>query len=158
MIALRRTIVLLLVAAWLAPARAADVDIAITGLVTHPGSLSLAKVKALPPQTLSVTFHTGRGEQKGVYTGGALWDVLQAAQIVDQGKNSLLRRSVTIKARDGYTVLLSAAELDPDYGNAGAILAYERDGKPIGEGLRLVFPRDRHGGRAVNDVTSIDVR
>ena len=141
---------------WIAPAWATDGDIVMSGLITHKDTLTRAKVMALPKHKLHVTFITGRGEQKGAFTGGSLWDALQAAQVVDQGKNSLLRRTITVEATDGYTIVFGLAELDPDYGNAGAILAYERDGKPMEGAMRLVFPRDRHGGRAVTDVAKID--
>jgi hypothetical protein len=37
------------------------------------------------------------------------------------------------------------------------IVAYAEDGKPL-DGLRLIVPGDKHGGRAVKDVVHIEVK
>lgn len=52
---------------------------------------------------------------------------------------------------------MSLSELDPDYGNHDALLAYARgDTPPNKDGVRLVTPTD-HRGRAVDDVVKIEV-
>jgi hypothetical protein len=133
------------------------VSIALSGLVEQPQTLTLAALRAFPAQHVSVTYMTGRGEQKGTYTGARLWDVLQAAKVVQQGRMSNMKRSIVIEAKDGYSILMSLAELDPDYGNDGALIAYAREDAKQ-DGVRLIVPGDKHGGRAVDDVTKIEVK
>lgn len=52
-------------------------------------------------------------------------------------------------------------ELDPEFGNAPILLAWEEDGKLL-EGkngpFRLVVPTDRRGGRYVSGVIKIELR
>ena len=61
--------------------------------------------------------------------------------------------------RDGYSVALSLGELDPDFEGKAVILAYSKDGNRLSaqDGIRLIVPNDRHGGRAVRDVVAIAV-
>jgi len=56
--------------------------------------------------------------------------------------------------------VLSAAELDPEFGAEQALLAYAKDGKPLtGPGFaRLILPADKSAGRAVSGVIRIDVQ
>ncbi len=137
--------------------KAAASAVEISGLVAQPGPVALT---ALPQKTVAVTQVTSQGEFKGSYAGVALWDVLAQAKVIDPGKGALLQRTVTITGRDGYAVVLSFSEINPDYGNNGAILATARDGASLSpkEGLRLVVPKDRRAGRAVRDVAKIEVK
>jgi DMSO/TMAO reductase YedYZ molybdopterin-dependent catalytic subunit len=142
-----------------APAGPGDSAVAVTGLVAAPETLTRSVLEGFPRETVTVTFMTGHGQQTGTYTGARLWDVLSAAKIVEDGKNSLLRRTLTIEGRDGYAIVIGLSEIDPDYGNHDALIAYRRDGAdaPL-QGFRLVMPGDKHGGRAVSDVAKIEVR
>jgi hypothetical protein len=70
---------------------------------------------------------------------------------------------VTVRAADGYYTVLSADELDPEFGAGLAILAYAQDGQPFltvpGRGFaRLVVPGDKNAGRDVQDVVRIEVQ
>ena len=65
---------------------------------------------------------------------------------------------IRITARDGYVVVLSIGEIAPDFGAKPALLAYRRnDEAPAAMGFRLVMPADKHGGRYVCDVISIEL-
>jgi len=137
---------------------AAAAGVAIGGAVTHTSTLSLDDLRKQPAVAVKVSFHTMHGQEEGVFTGALLWPLLQAAGPVDApGKNTFLRHTITVTAQDGYSVTLSFGELSPDYGNEGAILAYEQDGKPIEGGVRLIVPADKHGGRAVHDVATLEI-
>jgi hypothetical protein len=59
-----------------------------------------------------------------------------------------LRHAIRVTAKDSYVVVTSTGEIAPDFGNKGALVAYERDGKPL-DGFRIVMPGDKHGGRDV---------
>jgi len=70
-----------------------------------------------------------------------------------------LRHYLLVTGRDGYQIVVSMGEIDPDFEAKPAILAYDRDGKPLGaNGLRIVIPGDKHGGRMVHDVVHIEVK
>jgi hypothetical protein len=62
---------------------------------------------------------------------------------------------------DGYAVVLSWGEIDPEFGAAPVFVACARDGEPLGDGegmARLVVPGDKRAGRHVNRLTCIEVR
>ena len=70
---------------------------------------------------------------------------------------------MTVRAADGYYTVLSAGELDPEFGAGLAILAYAQGGQPFpaapGRGFaRLVVPGDKNAGRDVQDVVRIEVQ
>jgi hypothetical protein len=68
---------------------------------------------------------------------------------------------IVITANDGYQFVLSGGAIDPNFGNAPMLLAWEQDGAPLdGESgpLRLILPGDSRGGRYVHGIVSIDVR
>lgn len=138
-------------------------SVEITGLVDHPISVSVDDIKALPSQTVDVTFQSGKGEQQHTYTGALLSDVLAlASPTLDPDiKNQVLQRYLVITASDGYTVVLSMGEIDPAFGNNPYLLAWEEDGAPLSaeDGpVRLVTPGDIKGGRYVTGVIRIEVR
>jgi hypothetical protein len=62
---------------------------------------------------------------------------------------------------DGYQVVLSGGEIDPNFGNAPMLLSWDQDGQPLAgdDGpLRLVVPGVLRGGRFVHGIVSIEVR
>jgi DMSO/TMAO reductase YedYZ molybdopterin-dependent catalytic subunit len=48
----------------------------------------------------------------------------------------------------------------PDFEGKSAILAITENGQPLPpeDGIRLIVPGDKHGGRAVRDVVKIDIQ
>jgi DMSO/TMAO reductase YedYZ molybdopterin-dependent catalytic subunit len=139
-----------------APALAAGVSIG--GQVQHPSTLTAEDLQKLPATTVPTSFQTDKGVESASYTGALLWTVLAHASPIDAaGKNARLRHVFLVKGSDGYVISLSEGELDPMFENKSIILAYAKDGKPI-DGIRLVVPGDKHGGRAVRDVVGIDVQ
>jgi hypothetical protein len=74
--------------------------------------------------------------------------------------NPLMRRYLVVTARDGYEIVPSGGELDPNFGNTPVLLAWAEEGAPLsaGEGpLRIVVPGDLRGGRYIYGIVSIDV-
>ena len=149
------------------PSFAADANaaphlaIAIGGMVEHAQSVTTEDLAKLPQTPVQIAFVTGRGQETGTFTGALLWTVLGNAGLVDApGKNGRLRHTLVVTGRDGYAVALSLGEIDPDFEGKAVILAIMKDAKPLdaADGIRLVVPNDRHGGRAVRDVVGIDVR
>jgi hypothetical protein len=67
---------------------------------------------------------------------------------------------VLASASDGYQVLFSLAELDPDMADGKFLLADKANGKPLfGENgsFRLVIPTDKRGARSIRMLTSLNV-
>lgn len=138
-------------------AHAADPSLSLTGLVSHPLHLTMADLKNFPATRVAVSQASGRGPVKLDCTGASISALLDKA-VPDVGKanNAKLGHSLLITADDGYAVALSLGELDPDYGNASAVIATACDGKDL-DAPRLVVSSDKHAGRAVKGVVSIKV-
>jgi len=65
---------------------------------------------------------------------------------------------VIAEATDGYRVVFSLAELDPQFGNTAVLVANEIDGHPLPEHdgpLRLVVPGDKRQARWVRMLRSL---
>jgi DMSO/TMAO reductase YedYZ molybdopterin-dependent catalytic subunit len=137
--------------------------ISIDGAVEHPRPLTLADLKDEPATTEAVSLKTGKGVLTGSYTGVLLWTLLQQAVIkLPPGtKNDAMRHTIVVTASDGYTTVLSVAEIDPEFGDEQAIIAYAKDGQPLTDErgfARLILPADKSAGRAISGVASITVQ
>jgi DMSO/TMAO reductase YedYZ molybdopterin-dependent catalytic subunit len=151
-----------LVLCW-SPAHAADATaaIAIRGNVQHPEQLTVQDLEKLPQTTVQVSFATGHGQESATYAGALLWSVLAQVELVNvAGKNTRLRHAILVTGSDGYEIALSLGEIDPDFEGKSVILAVSKNGAPLDdkEGIRLIVPNDRHGGRAVHNVETIEVQ
>src|SRR5476649_560852 len=112
------------------PAAAAEAPLSITGLVAHPLHLSLADLRRLPGTHVTATQVSGRGPVALDCTGVALAALLQqAAPSFGAARNANLAHGLLVTGDDGYAVMLSFGEIDPDYGHAAAIIATDCDGK-----------------------------
>ena len=133
-------------------------DVLVDGQVRQPHPWTLAELKALAPASAEVAYMTGHGEEHGRFTGVPLWTLLGEAKLADEaGKMPGLRHSVLVTGRDGYSVMLSFGEVDPEFEGKAVLLAWQRDGKDL-ETPQLVVPGDKRGGRYVHDVVRIEVK
>lgn len=135
----------------------------LTGLVQNPKTFTRDDLAAYPSITLTVSFGAGQGFQTGRYTGVLLWDLLKEADVqVDPARNNdKLRKYVVVTGNDGYDAIYSMGELDPDFGGEIVMIAYAKDGAPLGPGesmARSVVDADKRGGRAVSNLVRIEVR
>src|SRR6185503_5449615 len=67
---------------------------------------------------------------------------------------------VLASASDGYQVVFSLGELDPDMTDGQFLVADKANGKPLfGEdgAFRLVVPKDKRGARSVRMLTKLEV-
>jgi molybdate transport system substrate-binding protein len=139
-------------------------SVALQGLVGNPRTFSRDDLMALPSETVQVSFQAGQGTDGGSFTGTRLLNVFDAAggaKLPTDGNNAKLRVTVMVTAADGYQVAFGWGELDPEFGAAPILLAYARDGQPMGEkqGMaRIVVPGDKRGGRYLSMVKSIELR
>ncbi len=116
--------------------------LAVEGDIPSPLSLTADDLAKMPRETASVPAPDGT---KIVYEGVTLLAVLQKAGApfgkqlcAVQGHSQPI---VHAKAMDGYQVIFTLGELDPDFGNETILLADKRDGKPLPDKqgpLRLV--------------------
>lgn len=125
-------------------------------------TLTVDELKALPVETVDVTFTAAGESQQHTFTGTSLLGVLELVGLPfpEDAKNPLLQTYLIVTANDGYQVVVSGGELDPSFGNVPMLLAWEQDGASL-EGtdgpLRLVVPGDTKGGRYVHGIVSIEV-
>src|ERR1700679_2167310 len=133
--------------------------LAIQGDIPSPLSLTADDLAKLPRQTVSVPAPDG---SKIVYEGVTLLAVLQkaGAPFGKQLRGKVLSTYVLAKAMDGYQVIFTLGELDPDFGNETILLADKRDGKPLTDKqgpFRLVCPNDHEGARSVRMLQTLEV-
>jgi hypothetical protein len=129
---------------------------ALQGSVQRRLVLDKTLLESLPAVTVDVTFETDQGEKSGRYTGVLLWSLIEKAGLADvSAKNAALRHTLLITGREGYAVALAVGEVE----GKSVILAYAGGEPPASIATpRLVVPGDKHGGRSVRDVASIEVR
>lgn len=136
----------------------AAASITVSGELSHPLTLDAAVLATLPRVSVQASEHG----VSGTWSGVSLSTILTAAGVplgeALRGKSMTLY--VCISAADGYRVVYSLAELDPQFRDEPVILADQHDGKPLDtkEGpFRVVAPTDRRPARWIRQVTRIDV-
>lgn len=100
------------------------------------------------------------GQEHARYRGVLLWALLKSTGVVDASKpRAHVTQVVTTIGQDGDKSVLALAEIAPASEAKQVILAYDRDGTPLGgEYPRLVVPGDRRGARSVRDVVRMSLR
>jgi hypothetical protein len=120
--------------------------VVLSGLSSHAGSYDLAALTSLPSVTATVSGTT--------YTGTSLWNFIDPSST-----SNITSQFVVTRGTDGYTVVLSLAELDPALGgNSADLLAYGGIGNTSGV-ARTIFPDDaafKHG-RWMSNLDSVEV-
>jgi hypothetical protein len=139
------------------PVAAQSPALVLEGKLKQPQRWMLDDLKKMPAEHATVSYQTDRGMVTADFTGVLLWSLIAAAGgIDDSGKSPELRHAIRITAKDNYVVVTSTGEIAPDFGGKAALVAYERDGKPLDD-FRIVMPGDKHGGRNVRDVVSVKI-
>ena len=121
--------------------------------------LSTADIAAFQRQTIRVIDEKGNPAE---YAGVPVAEILQkaGAPLGKDLKGPNMAVGVVARAADGYTVLFSLTEFDPNFSDRVIILADRRDGKPLDshEGpLRFVVPGDKRHARWIRGVTTLEV-
>lgn len=136
------------------------------GAVDRPAALTETDLAARSAVTQAVNFSSGSGPQAHTYTGTSLWSLLNDAGLQADGtrKNDLLSRHVLATGADGYKVVFALGELNPEYGNKPALVAYAETTAGVSAPLaaadgpfRVTAPGDVKGGRYVSNLTRLDV-
>lgn len=132
--------------------------ISVTGAVAQPLMLTAADLGALPRATASIS---GKGITT-TYEGVWVSDVLKKAGVPMGSalRGASLSTYVIASASDGYQVLFSIAELDPEMTEGKVLLADKANGQSLvgAQGsFRLVTPNDKHAARGIRMLTSLNV-
>src|SRR5580692_4120361 len=143
----------------LLPAQTApEVSLAVTGDVPTPLTLNATDWAAMPRVSVDVPNADGG---KDTYEGVALQEILKKAGIPfgHEMRGKALAGYLIAEAKDGYAVVFSLGELDPDLGAAKIVGADKRGGKPLFayQGpSRLVVPADKEGARSVRMLEKLE--
>ena len=154
-----KTLILLLVVAVTAFAQN-DQTLSVTGEVATPLTLTRQDLTTYKSITTQVK---DRDTKTHEFRGVPLFEILQKAGITtgNQLRGENLAKYLLIGAADGYEVVYSLPEIDPEFTDQVVLLAFEKDGQPLpaGEGtFRLIAPNDKKQARWVREVRTIKVQ
>ena len=136
------------------PPAAKSLSVKLDGRIKTPVSLSLDQLKAMPSVTVTVNY----AEQgKSNWTGVSLMALIdKAVPLQPDGNGAYLQHLIVARGTDNYAAGIAIGEIDAKFEGKQAIIAYEKDGKPL-DSLRLIVPGDAHAGRGVRDLAEITV-
>jgi len=125
-----------------------------------PVELSPADFHALPH--ISVTVHNGHSNAPETYSGVALVSLLEkvSAPVGKELHGEAMTSYVIATGSDGYSVVLSLAEIDPSFHACQVIVADSRDGQQLGKNgpFQLVVSDDKRPARWVHNLESVTLR
>ena len=128
----------------------AEWQLTVTGLVEHPLNLSLAEITAIPQVTVNAALicvgTPGSVAAEGNWVGISLGFLLETAGVSPEAVK------VAFYASDGFSTDLSLETAMRE----DVIIAYEKDGEPLSETLRLVVP-GKWGYKWISQVTIIEL-
>jgi len=128
----------------------AEWQLSVTGLVEHPLNLSLTELVAMPRTTVNAALicvdFPGNAVAEGDWVGVSLAFLLETAGVSPDAVK------VAFYASDGYATDLPVGTARRE----DVILAYEKDGVPLSETLRLVVP-NKWGYKWISQVTVIEL-
>lgn len=119
----------------------------VNGEVNNSLSLTIDQLAALPTTTVQANIYCyGAFVTGGSWIGPKLSQILQMAELGSQAE------SVEFTAADGYTVIIPITTAMRE----DVIVAYQINGQPLTEGLRLVLP-EANGNMWISGITQITV-
>jgi DMSO/TMAO reductase YedYZ molybdopterin-dependent catalytic subunit len=130
----------------------------VSGDLPSPLTLTIQDLDKMPRETVTVSEKDG---SKVSYQGVPLREVLTKAGLpfAKQLRGKTLASYVVAKAHDGYEVVFTLPEMDPDFANESILLADKRDGKALSETqgpLRLVCANDKVGACSVRMLEKLE--
>jgi hypothetical protein len=121
---------------------------------------SLADFHALPH--ITVTVHNGHTNADEAYSGVPLASLLAKvnAPLGKELHGEAMRSYVISTGSDGYSVVFSLAEVDPDFHAGQVLVADARDGKPLEKNgpFQLIVSDDKRPARWVHNLVSITLK
>ena len=131
-------------------------NVRIDGAVKAPATISMADLTLLPSTQVAIKVQ-GHDAASGNWKGVSLMTLLEKVGTVEeQGHGAYLQHVIIARGTDGYGVAIAIGEIEPKFEGKQAIVAYQKDGAPLGS-LRLIVPGDAHAGRDVRDLSELTV-
>ncbi|AFD09413.1 molybdopterin-dependent oxidoreductase [Solitalea canadensis] len=135
-------------------------SVTISGEVKTPVEL---KVEDINKMELTQVTKKDKNQVEHIYSGIELSQLLSTAGVAlgKELRGEHLLKYLLIEASDGYQVLFSLAEADPEFVSRKIILAIKKDGSllPSDEGpFHIIIDGEGRGSRNVRQVTSIKVK
>ena len=132
----------------------------VAGEVTTPLELRKEDFASYKKVSHKVKDRDGKEHE---FSGVALIEILEKAGVTTGSKLRAenLAKYILIQAADGYEVVYSLPEIDPEFTDHVIILATEKDGQPLpsGEGpFRIITPNDKKQARWIREVRAIKVQ
>lgn len=137
-----------------------DQTLSVTGEVATPLTLTRQDLSMYKSVTTQVK---DRDNKTHEFRGVPLFEILKKAGVTtgSQLRGENLAKYLLIGAADGYEVVCSLPEIDPEFTDQVVLLAFEKDGQPlpVGEGaFRLIAPNDKKQARWVRELRTIKVQ
>jgi hypothetical protein len=122
-------------------------------------TLSRADLEALPQVKVTASEH---GSLSVSFEGVTLKSVLEKAGVTfgESLRGKRLTNCLLVEAADGYRAVIALPELDPAFTEKQTVLAFRREGKPLGEKegpYRIVIPDEKRMARWVRQVTTLKI-
>jgi DMSO/TMAO reductase YedYZ molybdopterin-dependent catalytic subunit len=126
---------------------------------SKPLTLKPADLTAMPRTTLTVKQPDGRGV---TYEGVLVAELLKraGAPLGKELRGAAVASYVVASATDGYRVVFSLAELDPEFSGSEIMVVDRVNGEPLlpDQGpIRIFAPRDIAGARSIRMLERIEV-
>jgi len=134
----------------LGPAEDSGWRLTVDGAVQHPLNLTLDEVLDMPKSTVEATLFCVDSPNYPVAQGN--WTGVRLSLLLNRAGVSSGAVKVAFYAQDGFSTDLTVTAAMGE----NIILAYERDGTILQEGLRLVVP-GRWGYKWISGVTRIEL-
>lgn len=138
---------------------AAD-TLVLTGDSDHALVLSSADFRLLPH--ISATVHNSHTNASEVYSGVPLATLLAkiGAPLGKDLRGATMTSYMIARGSDGYSVVLSLAEVDPSFHRGQVLVADTRDGQPLGKNgpFQLIVTDDKRPARWVHNLQSITLQ
>lgn len=131
----------------------------ISGAVDRPLELQVAELEKMPHVRVEVKDHDGSA---ATYEGVLLGELLKSAGATmgEKMRGASMATYVLAEAKDGYRAIFALPELDPGFTDSQVIVAFARNGKPLGENqgpLKIIAPQDKRPARWVRMLEKIEV-
>ncbi|MDM0111810.1 molybdopterin-dependent oxidoreductase [Variovorax sp. J22R133] len=150
---------------WIAAHAQPSTRVEVQGAVKQSLSLDVAALAAFPAQAIGEVTSTSSGAGTAASTtvrGVKLSALIERAGLVTADKNDWKTLVVVATATDGYRAVFSWPELSNTAVGEGALVLFERDGKPLDERegrIAMISAADlRKGPRHVRNLVRIEVR
>jgi DMSO/TMAO reductase YedYZ molybdopterin-dependent catalytic subunit len=122
-------------------------DLQVEGEVNHPLTLTINEIEAMPQTTVNAALYC-----YGILVTSGDWTGVQLSLLLETAGYDTNAGSVAFYATDGYIVYITmSTALRED-----VIIAYEQNGQPLSEGLRLVIP-DANGNLWISMIDRLSV-